>query len=114
MVDPCELGQLPQLLGSVVAYPGVQPYLLPLGVPCPSVDPDPADGEGGEASCLQLPVPLVSEEPSFFEHRLPVGSSWQFLLLQVEGQRGGAVAAVEWEAGLGADWEVVGPQHHQT
>lgn len=113
VVDPCGPVQLPLLLGSVVSCPGVQPSLLPLGVPCPSVDRDPVDGEGEEASSLQLPGLLVSAEPSSSEHRLPVGSSWQFLLLPVEGQKGAAVAVVEGEAGPGAGREVVGPQHFQ-
>lgn len=113
VVDPCGPEQLPLLLGSVVACPGVQPSLLPLGVPCPFADLDPADGEHEEASSLQLPGLLVSVEPSSSEHRLPVGSSWQFLLLPAEGQMGAVVAAVEGAADPGADWEVVGPQHFQ-
>lgn len=107
VVDPCGPEQLPLLLGSVVAFPAVQPSQLPPGVPWPSVDLDQVDGEDGEASSLQL---LVSAEPSSSEHRLPVGSSWQFPLLQVEGQREAAVAAEGWKVGPGADWEAVGPQ----
>lgn len=110
VVDPCGPEQLPLQLGSVVACLGVHPSLLPQSVPCPSVDLDPVDDEGEEASCLQL---LVSVEPSSSEHQLPAGFSWQFLLLQVEGQKGAAVAAVEWEADPGGDWGVVGPQHYQ-
>ncbi len=113
VVDPCGPVQLPLLLGSVVACPGVHPSLLSLGVPCPSVDLDLVDGESEEASTLQLPGLLVSAEPSSSEHRLPVGSSWQFLLLPVEGQKEAAVAAVEAEADPGAGQEVVGPQHFQ-
>jgi len=107
-VGPCGREQLPPLLGSVGAYPGFQPSLPPLGVPCPPVDPDPVDCEGEEASS---PQPLVSAEPSSSERRLPVGSSWQFLLLPVEGQTD---AAVTGKAGPGAGWEAVGPQRFQA
>ena len=72
---PCGHEQLPLLLPTVVACPEVRPSQLPLGVPCPSVDLDPVDGAGEEASSLQLPGRLDVAEPSFSEHQLPVGSS---------------------------------------
>lgn len=110
VVDPCGLEHLPRLLGSVTVCPELQPSLLSLGAPCSSADP--AGGEGEKPSSLQLL--LVSAEPSFFEHQLPVESSMLFLPLLVEGQRRAAVAAAaEVKADLMADWEVVDPLHFQ-
>jgi len=105
-VDQCGLEQLPLSLGLVVAFPGVQPSLRSLSVPCPFADFDPVGGEGERVSSPRLL--LVSEEPSSFEHQPPVESSKQFLLLLVAGQWAAAVAA-----DLVADWEVVGPLRFQ-
>lgn len=106
-LDPCVPEQQPLGRGPVEEFPVAHPSLLAPCVRWPFGGPDLVDGEATSG----LPV---SAEPSSFEHRQPAGFSLQFLRLQVEAQKGAAVAAVKRGLGPEADLEDVGLQYFQA